>query len=79
MLETIGAKIQCRKPFQGWVKKDVTQAQLVERLDGIGINRKKVDVANRLSLGRSAAAFNLKCLSALKMDTSHSLSLAYFY
>ncbi|WP_244268857.1 DUF6471 domain-containing protein [Sulfitobacter pontiacus] len=57
----------------------MTQAQLVERFAGIGINRKKVGAVEKLSLGSFAATFILKCLSALKMAMSHSLSLAYSY
>lgn len=46
-------------------RKGVTYAQLVERLDAIGISEKEVNVANKLSRGKFSAAFMLQCLSAI--------------
>ena len=50
-------------------RKGVTYAQLVERLAGIGINEKEVNVRNKLSRGKFSAAFLLQCLIAV--DSSH--------
>ena len=46
-------------------RKGVTYAQLVEKLDAIGINEKEVNVANKLSRGKFSAAFMLACLNAI--------------
>ena len=46
-------------------RKGVTYAQLVEKLAGIGINEKEVNVANKLSRGKFSAAFMLQCLRAI--------------
>ena len=46
-------------------RKGVTYAHLVERLAGIGISEKEVNVANKLSRGKFSAAFMLQCLSAI--------------
>ncbi|MEO9685527.1 MAG: DUF6471 domain-containing protein [Tateyamaria sp.] len=52
-------------------RKGVTYAQLVERLDAIGISEKEANVANKLSRGKFSAAFMLACLSALQTVTLH--------
>lgn len=46
-------------------RKGVTYAQLVEKLDAIGISEKEVNVANKLSRGKFSAAFMLQCLKAI--------------
>lgn len=46
-------------------RKGVTYAQLVERLSGIGIDEKEVNIRNKLSRGKFTAAFMLQCLAAL--------------
>ena len=46
-------------------RKGVTYAQLVEKLDAIGINEKEANVANKLSRGKFSAAFMLQCLTAI--------------
>ena len=46
-------------------RKGVTYAQLVERLEGMGISEKEVNVRNKLSRGKFSAAFLLQCLSAI--------------
>ncbi|MGR3292255.1 MAG: DUF6471 domain-containing protein [Paracoccaceae bacterium] len=43
----------------------MTYARLVERLAGIGINEKEVNVRNKLSRGKFSAAFFLQCLSGI--------------
>jgi 3-mercaptopyruvate sulfurtransferase SseA len=46
-------------------RKGVTYAQLVEKLNAIGISEKEVNVANKLSRGKFSAAFMLACLKAI--------------
>lgn len=46
-------------------RKGVTYAQLVERLEVIGISEKEVNVANKLSRGKFSAALMLQCLSVV--------------
>lgn len=46
-------------------RKGVTYAQLVEKLSGIGIDEKEVNIRNKLSRGKFTAAFMLQCLAAL--------------
>lgn len=46
-------------------RKGVTYAQLVEKLAGIGVDEKEVNVRNKLSRGKFTAAFLLQCLSAI--------------
>ncbi len=46
-------------------RKGVTYAQLVERLEAIGISEKEVNVRNKLSRGKFSAAFMLQCLKAI--------------
>ena len=61
---------ESRKIFQGRVEKEgVTCAQIVERLDAIGISEKEANVLNKLSRGKFAAAFLLQCPSTLRMVT----------
>lgn len=52
-------------------RKGVTYAQLVERLDAIGISEKEVNVANKLSRGKFSAAFMLQCLKAIETEHLH--------
>ena len=52
-------------------RKGVTYAQLVEKLDAIGISEKEVNVANKLSRGKFSAAFMLQCLSGMRTDILH--------
>ncbi|MEJ6398588.1 DUF6471 domain-containing protein [Yoonia sp. 208BN28-4] len=52
-------------------RKGVTYAQLVEKLDAIGINEKEVNVANKLSRGKFSAAFMLQCLKAIETEHLH--------
>ena len=46
-------------------RKGVTYAQLVEKLAALGIEEKEVNVRNKLSRGKFAAAFLLQCLSSI--------------
>lgn len=46
-------------------RKGVTYAQLIEKLNAIGISEKEVNVANKLSRGKFSAAFMLQCLHAI--------------
>jgi hypothetical protein len=43
----------------------VTYAQLVEKLESLGISEKEVNVRNKLSRGKFTAAFLLQSLSAI--------------
>ncbi|MFN3210469.1 MAG: DUF6471 domain-containing protein [Roseovarius sp.] len=43
----------------------MTYAQLVEKLNDIGISEKEANVRNKLSRGKFSAAFLLQCLSAI--------------
>ncbi|WP_245770759.1 DUF6471 domain-containing protein [Roseovarius azorensis] len=52
-------------------RQGVTYAQLVEKLAGIGINEKEVNVANKLSRGKFSAAFMLQCLKAVGSSQLH--------
>jgi hypothetical protein len=46
-------------------RKGVTYAQLVEKLAGLGISEKEVNVRNKLSRGKFTAAFFLQCVQAI--------------
>ena len=52
-------------------RKGVTYAQLVEKLEAIGVDEKEVNVRNKLSRGKFTAAFLLQCLSAIGSQTLH--------
>lgn len=52
-------------------RKGVTYAQLVEKLDAIGISEKEVNVRNKLSRGKFTAAFLLQCLTAIETEHLH--------
>ena len=52
-------------------RKGVTYAQLVERLAGMGIEEKEVNVRNKLSRGKFTAAFLLQCLHAIGSSQLH--------
>ncbi|MGJ8589420.1 MAG: DUF6471 domain-containing protein [Yoonia sp.] len=49
----------------------MTYAQLVEKLDAIGISEKEVNVRNKLSRGKFSAAFFLQCLSSIGSSQLH--------
>ncbi len=49
-------------------RKGVTYAQLVEKLAGIGIEEKEVNVRNKLARGKFTAAFLLQCLDAIEVQ-----------
>ena len=49
-------------------RKGVTYAQLVEKLNVLGISEKEVNIRNTLSRGKFSAAFLLQCLSAIGSD-----------
>lgn len=46
-------------------RKGVTYAQLVEKLEAIGVDEKEVNIRNKLSRGKFTAAFLLQCLRAI--------------
>tara|TARA_R110002124_G_scaffold96444_2_gene241222 strand:+ start:209 stop:430 length:222 start_codon:yes stop_codon:yes gene_type:complete len=43
----------------------VTYAQLVTKLEAIGISEKEVNIRNKLSRGKFSAAFMLACLKSI--------------
>lgn len=49
-------------------RKGVTYAQLVEKLNAIGITEKEINVANKLSRGKFSAAFFLQCLKVIEVQ-----------
>ena len=53
-------------------RKGVTYAQLVDRLNAIGVDEKEVNIRNKLSRGKFTAAFMLQCLEAIE---ARSLSI----
>lgn len=53
-------------------RKGVTYAQLVDRLEAIGVHEKEVNIANKLSRGKFSAVFLVQCLEAIG---AHSLRL----
>ena len=52
-------------------RKGVTYAQLVEKLEGIGVCEKEANIRNKLSRGKFSAAFLLQCLQAIESSTLH--------
>ena len=46
-------------------RKGVTYSQLVDKLTAIGVDEKEVNVRNKLSRGKFAAALLLQCLAAI--------------
>jgi hypothetical protein len=48
-------------------RKGVTYAQLVERLENIGVDEKEVNIRNKLSRGKFTASFLLQCLTAIEV------------
>lgn len=46
-------------------RQGVTYAQLVDKLEEIGISEKEANVRNKLSRGKFSAAFLLQCLNAI--------------
>ena len=52
-------------------RKGVTYAQLVEKLNDIGISEKEANVRNKLSRGKFSAAFLLQCLTAIETEHLH--------
>ncbi|MBX9847821.1 MAG: hypothetical protein K2X64_00900 [Rhodocyclaceae bacterium] len=52
-------------------RKGVTYAQLVEKLEAIGISEKEVNVRNKLSRGKFTAAYLLQCLFAIGSSQLH--------
>jgi hypothetical protein len=49
----------------------VTYAQLVEKLDAIGVAEKEVNIRNKLARGKFSAAFLIQCLQAIGTTTLH--------
>jgi hypothetical protein len=50
-------------------RRGVTYAQLVEKLEALGVSENEANVKNKLSRGKFTAAFMLQCLSAIGCST----------
>ncbi len=50
-------------------RRGVTYAQLVEKLDEIGVSETEPNIRNKLARGKFTAAFFLECLSAIGCHT----------
>ena len=50
-------------------RKGITYAGLVEKLEGIGICEKEVNIRNKLSRGKFNAAFLLQCMNAIESQS----------
>lgn len=46
-------------------KQGLTYAQLIEKLNEIGVEEKEANLRNKLSRGKFTAAFMVSCLSAI--------------
>lgn len=46
-------------------RKGITYAQLVYKLQSIGVEEKEVNIRNKLSRGKFTASYFLQCLSAI--------------
>jgi Domain of unknown function (DUF6471) len=49
-------------------RQGVTYAQLVERLEGVGVKENERNLRNKISRGKFTAAFMLACLTSLGVD-----------
>lgn len=45
----------------------VTYAQLAEKLQGMGIDEKEVNIRNKLARGKFSAAFLIQCMDAIEL------------
>lgn len=52
-------------------RKGVTYAQLVEKLEAIGVHEKEVNIRNKLARGKFSAAFLLASLNAIGTRELH--------
>lgn len=52
-------------------RKGVTYAQLVDKLNAIGVDEKEVNIRNKLARGKFSAAFLIQCLQAIGTTTLH--------
>jgi len=50
-------------------RKGVTYAQLVERLNALGLNETEPNIRNKLSRGKFTAAFLLACCEAVELKS----------
>jgi len=46
-------------------RKGVTYAQLVDKLQAIGVEEKEANIKNKLARGKFSAAFMVQCLEAI--------------
>ena len=54
-------------------RRGVTYAQLVDRLDAIGVSESERNIRNKVSRGKFTAAFLLQCLEAIE---AHDVRIA---
>jgi len=52
-------------------RRGVTYAQLVEKLDALGVKETERNLANKISRGGFTAAFLIECLEAIGCSTLH--------
>jgi hypothetical protein len=50
-------------------RRNVTYAQLVDKLAGIGVHETEPNVRNKLARGKFTAVFLIQCLEAIGADT----------
>ena len=50
-------------------RRGVTYAQLVLKLEAVGVTENEANIKNKLSRGKFTAAFMLECLTAIGTDT----------
>ncbi len=50
-------------------KQGVTYAQLVDKLEAIGVHESEPNVRNKLARGKFTAVFMIQCLQAVGADT----------
>jgi Domain of unknown function (DUF6471) len=50
-------------------RRNVTYAQLVEKLAAIGVVDSEPNIRNKLARGKFTAVFLVQCLEAIKVDT----------
>ena len=49
-------------------RRNVTYAQLVDKLAAIGVEESEPNVRNKLARGKFSAAFLVQCMTALEME-----------
>ena len=69
---TAGYEERAKNLLKGQLKhRGVTYAQLVEKLDSIGVQETERNLANKISRGGFTAAFLIQCLEAIGAHSVH--------